>query len=488
MGSEWQEFRLSDAVHLIGGGTPKRSHPEYWGGPIPWLSVKDFNNDFRHVEFSEESITELGLAKSSANILTEGQLVISARGTVGALAQVSNRMAFNQSCYGIDARTGYAINDFLYYLIKYSIANFRQITHGAVFDTITRETFDHILIQLPSLPVQKAITHILGSLDDKIELNRKMNETLEAMAQALFKSWFVDFDPVIDNALAAGNPIPDDLAERAAMREALGDLSACLPEHNSQSGDHAQAGKLKSLPEHIRSLFPAEFQLTDEMGPTCAKQGAAGRWIPKGWKASAIGNEVDCVGGATPSTKKAEFWDDGDIHWTTPKDLSHLDARILPNTDRKITESGLKKISSGLLPVDTVLMSSRAPVGYLALAKIPVAVNQGYIAMKCNKRLTSEYVIQWASSVMDDIKQRAGGTTFAEISKKNFRSIPIIVPGKGPMEVYSKKVQSFYDKTTGNLKETVQLKVIRDSLLPRLLSGDRRVLDFDVTHIDNRGE
>lgn len=139
MGSDWLEVRLSDAVDLIGGGTPKRSIPEYWGGTIPWLSVKDFNHDYRHVDSAEESITELGLAKSSTKLLLEGQLILSARGTVGALTQLSKPMAFNQSCYGINAKAEYATNDFLYYLLKSSIANLKRITHCAVFDTITRE-------------------------------------------------------------------------------------------------------------------------------------------------------------------------------------------------------------------------------------------------------------------------------------------------------------------------------------------------------------
>ena len=254
MGSEWKDYCLTEVIDLIGGGTPKRNNPEYWNGTIPWLSVKDFNNDCRHVLNTEESITDLGLSKSSTKILAKGQLIISARGTVGALAQVSKPMAFNQSCYGLYAKDEYTTNDFLYYLIKYSVSKLKQITHGAIFDTITKETFNHISIKLPPLPEQKAIAHILGSLDDKIELNRKMNETLEIMAQALFKSWFVDFDPVIENALNAGNEIPDELLDRAEVRKALGD-------------------KRKVLPDKVKSLFPSEFEFTDEMG-----------WMPLGWK------------------------------------------------------------------------------------------------------------------------------------------------------------------------------------------------------------
>ena len=188
MANDWVDFKLSEVINLIGGGTPKRSIAEYWGGDIPWLSVKDFNNEYRHVEKSDETITKLGLEKSSTKLLEQGQIIISARGTVGELAQVSKTMAFNQSCYGIDAKTEYTLNDFLYYLLKYSISNIQRITHGAVFDTITRDTFNFIEVSLPPLSEQKAIAHILGSLDDKIELNRQMNETLEAMAQVLFKS------------------------------------------------------------------------------------------------------------------------------------------------------------------------------------------------------------------------------------------------------------------------------------------------------------
>ncbi|WP_419621126.1 restriction endonuclease subunit S [Thiolapillus sp.] len=195
MGDEWSNQRLADVVELIGGGTPKRNHSDYWGGDIPWLSVRDFNNDNRYVYSTEETITEEGVKNSSTKILSPGQIIISARGTVGALAQLVRPMAFNQSCYGINAKDG-TFNDYLFYLLKHTVANLQRITHGAVFDTITRETFQHVEIALPSLPEQRAIAHILGSLDDKIELNRQMAQTLESIARAIFKSWFVDFDPV----------------------------------------------------------------------------------------------------------------------------------------------------------------------------------------------------------------------------------------------------------------------------------------------------
>ena len=159
------------------------------------------------------------------------------------------------------------------------------------------------------------------------------------------------------------------------------------------------------------ALFPDEL-VESELGE-----------VPKGWEVSTVGEQVQAVGGGTPSTKNADFWDNGIHYWTTPKDLSNLTDKILLNTERKITDAGLKKISSGLLPKDTVLMSSRAPVGYLALAKIKVAINQGYIAILPNKKYSAEYLIQWCEANMAEIKGRASGTTFQEISKKNFNII-----------------------------------------------------------------
>ena len=166
------------------------------GGRVPWLSVKDFNNGNRYVEKSDEHITELGLQNSSTKLLQPGMIIVSARGTVGEMAQLKREMAFNQSCYGIDANKEYLDNDYLFYLLKTKIQELKSIAHGSVFDTITGKTFENISVTLPARAEQKAIAHILGTLDDKIELNRKMNETLEEIAKAVFKSWFVDFDPV----------------------------------------------------------------------------------------------------------------------------------------------------------------------------------------------------------------------------------------------------------------------------------------------------
>jgi type I restriction enzyme S subunit len=159
-------------------------------------------------------------------------------------------------------------------------------------------------------------------------------------------------------------------------------------------------------------------------------------------------------------------------HWTTPKDFSALQSPILIDTERRITDSGLAKISSGLLPAGTVLMSSRAPVGYLAISAIPVAINQGFIAMKCSQRVTSPFVLNWCQSNMIEIKGRATGTTFPEISKKSFRPIPMILPPEELMRAFTSAVTPLYDQITANLHQSRTLATLRDTLLPKLLNGE----------------
>jgi len=190
--SKWKKTVLSDILNLISGGTPKTSVPEYWDGNIPWLSVSDFNNGRKYVYNSEKFITELGLEKSSTNILKKGQIIISARGTVGVISMLGKNMAFNQSNYGINAKKGISENQFLFYLFKNIVPIFLSNAYGAVFNTITKTTFDNIKINLPSFPEQRAIASVLSSLDDKIDLLHRQNITLEKMAETLFRQWFIE--------------------------------------------------------------------------------------------------------------------------------------------------------------------------------------------------------------------------------------------------------------------------------------------------------
>lgn len=315
-----------------------------------------------------------------------------------------------------------AITKFLYYFFQ-DADIFGYIT-GSAQPKLNQENLNRIPIFCPPIHEQEEIARILGALDDKIELNQCMNQTLEAMAQALFKSWFVDFDPV--TARAEGRALFGMSAETAA-------------------------------------LFPAEF-VNSELGA-----------IPKGWRIVTAGEMVTAVGGTTPSTGNSAFWNGGRISWATPRDLSKLNDPVLLETERKITPAGLKQISSGLLPTGTLLMSSRAPVGYLAISEIPVAINQGFIAMLCNKGVPKEYVLQWLNENMETIISHANGTTFMEISKTSFRAIPGILPPEPLLLKFAEIAGKYHRMVVENLRQSRTLASIRDSLLPRMLSGEVRV-------------
>ena len=320
--------------------------------------------------------------------------------------------------------------------------------------TLNLKDVREIGIPIPPREERDSITKIIDSIEKKTLLNTQINQTLESIAQAIFKSWFVDFEPV--RAKIAAKQEGKD-PERAAMCVISGKSEEDLKQMAEDDFAELQA---------TAALFPDELE-DSELGE-----------VPNGWEVSTVGDQIQTAGGATPSTKNVEFWDNGTHHWTTPKDLSNLTDKILLNTDRKITNAGLKKISSGLLPKDTVLMSSRAPVGYLALAKIEVAINQGYIAILPNTKYSAEYLIQWCVANMAEIKGRASGTTFQEISKKNFREINFLCPDKQTVEKKKKKVKLLYDEIALKAKESQNLIDLRDTLLPKLLSGEIDVSDL----------
>lgn len=197
------KYKLSEIMDIISGGTPKTSVSQYWGGSIPWLSVKDFNNNSRYVYSSEKSITEEGLQNSSTTLLERNDIIISARGTVGEMAMIPFPMAFNQSCYGLRAKGNIVDSTFLYYLVKFNVRILKKNIHGTVFDTITRDTFNGIGADIPHKNIQIKIGKILSALDDKIELNQKINDNLFQQAQALFKERFVDVIS-LDGSLPSG--------------------------------------------------------------------------------------------------------------------------------------------------------------------------------------------------------------------------------------------------------------------------------------------
>jgi type I restriction enzyme S subunit len=150
---------------------------------------------------------------------------------------------------------------------------------------------------------------------------------------------------------------------------------------------------------------------------------------------------------------------------------------VLLDTERKITDAGLGQVSSGLLPKGTVLLSSRAPIGYLAIAEVPVAVNQGFIAMKPRPGTSTLFLLRWASAAHDDIVSHANGSTFLEISKSSFRPIRTVAPAAPVMDAFDRVSRPIYLEVVGHERESRTLAALRDALLPKLISGELRVGD-----------
>ena len=422
---DWQRVKLDEVCREITVGHVGPMADKYINAGIPFLrslSVEPFRINRDGLKFIDSDFH----AKLKKSALRPGDVVIVRTGKPGACAVIPDWLEDANCSDLVIARCGPRLRPrFLCYAVN-SVASQYIDDHlvGAVQQHFNVGSARALEFSLPDLEEQEEILALLGALDDRFDLNRRMNETLEAMARAIFKDWFVDFGPT-----------------------------------------HAKAeGRAPYLAAEVWDLFPDAL---DDEGK------------PAGWMVSEIGKEVEAVGGGTPSTKEPSYWAGGEHHWATPKDLSKLTSPVLLGTDRKITDSGVHKISSGLLPIGTVLLSSRAPIGYLAIAEVPTAVNQGFIAMVCQERLPNTFVLFWCHENLDYIKDISGGSTFAEISKRAFRPVPVVVPSDQILVAYDRLIRPLYFRIVANTKENETLALTRDLLLPKLMSGKVRLRDAE---------
>ncbi|HEK3008977.1 TPA: restriction endonuclease subunit S [Proteus mirabilis] len=468
MGSEVNLLTLGDVCYITDGA---HSKVERQVSGVMYLTSKNIGRGqlkLDNFDFISEScfLKLFTNTRKAQRRLQAGDVLMGIIGTFGNyyLYKKTDHFGISSSIAILRAEPSKLLPEYLcYYISSNSFKNIvEKFKGGSVQGYTNISTLKALPIPVPSLDIQKKIVNNLTPIDSKISLNHQINQTLEQMAQTLFKSWFVDFDPVIDNALDADFfeqdlGFSEELLHRVEVRKAV-----------------RESDNFKPLSEDIRRLFPDAFE-------ECAEPALGlGGWVPKRWQISTVDDELTVKGGSTPSTANPDFWKQGNIHWTSPKDLSGSQEKIMLDTERKITVLGLRKITSGLLPINTVLMSSRVPIGYLAMAKIPVAINQGYIAITTTKRLSQEYVLYWLDSSMDEIKGIAGGTTFAEISKKTFKSISMVIPDPQVIEKYTVTIKSYLNKVTLNAKERGSLEKLRDTLLPKLISGELSLSDIKI--------
>ncbi len=416
---DWEFVKLSDLMTIVGGGTPKTSNDDYWNGSIPWLSVVDFNNDERWVNRTEKQITVEGLNQSSTKLLNKGDLIISARGTVGQLAQLGKDMAFNQSCYGLRAKLEIG-NDFLYYLVKYSIRKLLRNVHGGVFDTITRNTFELIECQISKAKNERdEIAKTLSSLDQKITLLRQQNETLEEMAQTLFKRWFVDFE------------FPNEQGQ--PYRSAGGEMVA------------------------------------SELGE-----------IPLGWEVGMLGDVATLKSGY--AFKSNDFIENGNNKALKIKDLkgngivSLGDVSSVSNDIVKKERVQFFKLKEG----DIVLAMSGNTTGKIGIVpphKKELYLNQrvGKFFLKKENLTVFLYNFLMSGNYETKILSMGYGSAQPNISPSQIGKIELLIPKDNLFNDYNNIANPIYLKVLNNNNEIQTLTKLRDTFLPKLMSGEIRV-------------
>lgn len=277
-------------------------------------------------------------------------------------------------------------------------------SRSGTFPQITYSELSNIMVSLPSQKAQKNIVSILSSLDRKIELNNKINADLEEMAQAIFKNWFVDFEPFKD-------------------------------------------GKF----------------VDSELG-----------MIPEGWKVGRLDEIADVVGGSTPSKAKPEYYTQKGIAWLTPKDLSNHPAVYSSRGEIDITEEGYNSTSTKLMPKGTILFTSRAPIGYISIAQNDICTNQGFKSLVPKKAGTC-FLYCFLKYVTPEIENKSTGSTFKEASGSLMKSLQVIMPEQKVFEDFETIVSPLFARIESLEKENSRLSTLRDTLLPRLMSGELEV-------------
>jgi len=425
MASEWLTLPLQKAgIKLIdcdhrtppaaSSGYPYVAIPQMQGGHIRLSGVRRISPD----HFREWT------RKANPKAY---DVVLSRRCNPGETAHVSGEFEFalGQNLVLLRADGSKVHPPFLRWLVKGvewwdEIGKFLNV--GAVFDSLRCADVPNFTLTIPPKEDQQSIATFLGSLDDKIELNRKMNETLEAMARTLFKSWFVDFEPV--RAKAEGRPT--------------------------------------GLPDSIAALFPDSFE-DSEFGE-----------IPAGWSVIPFSESVEIIGGGTPKTAISEYWN-GSIPWFSVVDAPSESEIWVIDTDKKITEKGLASSSTTILEIGTTIISARGTVGRVCLVGRPMAMNQSCYGLKSMHGAKGYYTYFATKHLVDRLKQFAHGAVFDTITRDTLASVSIAKPRSEVLAAFENAIDAMMLRVRNGVFESRSLAATRDVLLPKLISGEIRL-------------
>lgn len=438
MNSNWQEYNLSDAVEMISDK----------------VDVKDVSiNEFIS---TQNLLPNLGGIEKSSGLPKKGKVTAFKQGDV-LFSNIRTyfrkvwQASFNGACSNdvIVFRGNNVENDFLYYILadKSFIDYSTKTAKGTKMPRGDKNAIKKYIFNLPPLHEQKAIAQILRTLDDKIELNRKMNKTLEQMAQALFKSWFVDFDPVLDNAIAKGNSIPDALQHKAVQRKEV-----------------LASGKYKALPKEILELFPSSFEYNNELD----------KWIPEGWSSTNMFEELETISKTYPlkEVDKIIFLNTGDIQNGKFLHDTYCETKGLPGQAKKSIQEG------------DILYSEIRPrnkrFAYVHFNSKDYVVSTKLMVLRPKKDIKSlfYYQILTSQNVIDELQflaeSRSG--TFPQITFDTLKHIDFVLPKERQiLDRYIKSITMYFEKSIVNSSQIDSLIKQRDVLLPQLISGKLKI-------------
>ena len=410
--TEWKTYKLGDVIDKIIDNRGKSApiSTELYQPIIEINAIGDRTPNYELVRKWVSQHTYNTWFRSGHPIV--GDILIPTVGTIG-IASIMNE---NRGCIAqniIALRTNDKVNNlFLYYFLRSD--NIKQqllnLNIGGVQPSIKVPHLLNLEIILPPLEEQRKIAGILGAIDDKIENNRRINANLEQQAQALYKQWFVDFE--FPNK--EGKP------------------------YKSSGGKMADS----------------------ELG-----------LIPEGWNAGKLENMGSIVGGGTPSKAIAEYYTENGIAWITPKDLSLTHSKFTSKGEIDITELGYNNSSTKIMPRGSVLFSSRAPIGYISIAKNEICTNQGFKSVIPNNGYTA-FVYYYLLANTSNIEAQATGSTFKEASGALMKSLDIVIPNNSLIEEFEGLMSPIFDKQEGLEEENTTLTTLRDTLLPKLMNGE----------------
>ncbi|HBN9095275.1 restriction endonuclease subunit S [Pseudomonas aeruginosa] len=404
MASEWRP--LGEFVSLASGNTPSKSNPEFWGGTVPWVSAKDMSDFW--LEDAEDHLTALGVENAS-RIVPAGTVLMLVRGMTlhnrVPICRVATDVAFNQDVKAILPKEGLCAR-FLPYLLVGNHDRLHERVDSAGHGTGRLNT-DEILslpVFVPSKTEQAEIATIGEGLNERIHNLRQTNTTLQAIAAALFKSRFVDFDSVP----------PGDMQE-------------------------------------------------SELG-----------LIPKGWRMGTFAEAVEILGGGTPKTSIADYWN-GDIPWFSVVDAPASGQVFVLDTEKKITSLGLDNCSAKLLPEMTTIISARGTVGKVALTGVPMAMNQSCYALRPKQQGGEAFVYFSTLRFVEHLQRIAHGAVFDTITRDSFKQITTCLPPGEAIAEFAVIANPMLERIRANGQQAATLAALRDTLLPRLISGQFRV-------------